>query len=95
MNTLDASSRQKIRKFVPTPEQAAAMESARRSSDWFWQQPPNELAKYFQQNVAVLECEVVATAPTLGELLPKIATFDRSRLYIVPFPRSRFRFQPA
>ena len=95
MNTLDVSSLPKVRKFVPTLEQAAAMESTRRSSEWFWQQPLSELAKYANQNVAVLECQVVAVAPTLVELIPKVTAFDRSRLYIVPGRRSRIRFRPA
>lgn len=93
MNTLEVSNRLKSRKFIPTSEQAAAMESTSRSSEWFWQQPLPELAKYANQNVAVLECQVVAVAPTLEELMPKIAAFDRSRLYIVPVRRSRFRFR--
>ena len=95
MNALDVSSRPKLRKFFPTPEQAAAMESTRRSSEWYWQQPLPDIAKYANQNVAVLECQVVAVAPTLEELVPKLAPFDRSRLYIVPARRSRIRFRPA
>ena len=95
MNALDVPNRPKFRKFVPTAEQAAAMESARRSSEWFWQQPLPELAKYANQNVAVFECQVVAVAPTLAELIPKIAAFDRSRLYIIPDRRSRIRFRPT
>ncbi len=95
MVPMDSLSRVKTRTFSPTPEQAMAMESSVRSSDWFWKLPPAELAKYANQNVAVAECQVVAVAPTLAELIPKISTFDRSRLYIVPFPRSRIRMRPA
>lgn len=95
MNTLDVSNRPKLRKFVPTVEQAAAMDSAKRSSEWFHTLPLSELAKYADQNVAVFECNVVAVAPTLAELIPKIAPFDQSRLYIVPQRRSQIRFHPA
>ena len=92
MNTLEVSSRPKFRKFVPTPEQAVAMESARRSSEWFWQQPPQEIGQYYNQSLAVYECQVVAVAPTLAELIPKLAAWDQSKLYIVSYPiRSRIR----
>lgn len=95
MNTVDVASRPKFRKFVPTPEQVAAMESVRRSSEWFHALPVPELAKFAGQNVAVSECRVVAAATTLAELITKIEGCDRSRLYIVPQRRSRIRFQPA
>ncbi len=95
MNTLKIASRPKVRKFVPSPEQAVAMESVRRSSEWFHALPVTELAKYAGQNVAVLECRVVAATPTLAELITKIEGCDRSRLYIVPQRRSRIRFRPA
>ena len=92
MNALEVSNRPKVRKFVPTPEQAVAMESSECSCNWFWQRPPDELAKYVNQSVAVYECEIVAVAPTLEELIPKITSLDRSRLYVVSFPlRSRIR----
>ena len=92
MNALNVSARPKARKFVPTPEQAAAMDSTQRSCDWFWSLPPEELRKYCNQTLAIRECQVVATAPTLDELLPKIASMDTSWLYIVSFPlRSRIQ----
>lgn len=95
MNALDVSSRPKTRRFEPTPEQAAAMESVRRSSEWFHALPVSELSVYAGQNVAVSECQVVAAAPTLAELFTKIEGIDRSRLYIVPQRRPRIRFRPA
>ncbi len=95
MSTTNVTDRPIVRRFVPTPEQKAAMESAERSSDWFWQLPPTELGKYANQSVAVYECQVVAAAPTLAELLPKIAEYDVSRTYVVRFPLSRIRARPA
>ena len=88
MSTTNLTSRPIARKFVPTPEQKSAMDSAERSSDWFWQLPPTELGKYANQSVAIYECQVVAVAPTLSELIPKIVDYDVSRTYVVRFPLS-------
>ena len=76
MNALDVSQRPRARKFVPTTEEAAAMDSTQRSCDWFWNLPPEELRKYYNQTLAIRECQVVSTAPTLEELLPKISSLD-------------------
>lgn len=90
MSTTNLTSRPIARKFVPTPEQKSAMDSAERSSDWFWQLPPTELGKYANQSVAIYECQVVAVAPTRSEIESLIAHLDRSRVYVVSFPlRSR------
>ena len=88
------SSRLKTRKLSLTPEQTAAMKSAERSSDWLWQQPPDELRKYINKTVAIYEREVVAVANSRSELAPMIAHLDRSWVYVISFPfQSRIRIQ--
>lgn len=92
MSAIDVSDRPIIRKFIPTPEQAAAMESAKRSSEWFWQLPPKEIGQYYNKSLAVYECQVVAVAPTLAELIPLLKSWELGKLYILSYPiRSRIR----
>ena len=95
MNAIQVSKRPQAVPFNPTPEQAVDIESAKRSSEWFWQLPPVELGKYANQSVAVYECAVVAVAPTLDELLPKLNGLNHGRLYLVPAKQPRIRFQRA
>ena len=94
MNALDVPSRPTVRKITLTERQAEAIASVAQSSDWFWQLPPTELAKYANKSVAISECEVVAVAPTRPEVEAIVSQFDRSRVYVVSFPilsRARIR----
>ena len=78
MNTLDVSNHPKVRKFVPTPAQAAERTAARRTSDWLWQLPPEQLGQYAGQWIAAFDCQIVASAETREELAHKVAHLDRS-----------------
>ena len=92
MNVAETAARLQARKFVPTPEQAARIDSAHKTLDWLWSLPPEQLGPLAGQHVAAYECQIVGIAKTYAELLPLLARYDNERLVIEWIPlRNRGR----
>lgn len=75
-NTL--ASRPTVRKWAPTPRQ----EETHKTGVWLCRLPAETLAPYAGQWLAAYDCEIVASAPTRGELAAKIAHLDRSMVIV-------------
>lgn len=92
MNVAETAARLKARKFVPTPEQAARIDSAHKTLDWLWSLPPEQLGPLAGQHVAAYECQIVGIAKTHAELMPLLSMYDNERLVIEWIPlRNRGR----
>ena len=94
MNVAETAARLKARKFFPTPEQAARIESAHQTLDWLWSLPPEQLGPLAGQHVAAYECQIVGIAKTYAELMPLLANYEKGRVVIEWIPlRNRGRLR--
>ena len=58
MNVAETAARLKARKFFPTPEQAARIESAHQTLDWLWSLPYHALGQ-FMSNAPHVDVHIV------------------------------------
>ena len=82
MNVAETAARLKVRKFVPTPEQAARIASAHKTLDWLFNLPPEQLGPLAGQFVAAYECQIVGVATTEAELMPLLSKYEKGRVVI-------------